>query len=63
MKFKTHSGAKKRVKVKKRIVQMQKASKRHLLINKSKRQKHSFEKGFPLQPGDRRRLKSLIPHL
>lgn len=39
MKQKTHSGAKKTVKRKKRILVVDKAAKRHLLVNKSKDQK------------------------
>lgn len=39
MKQKTHSGAKKTFKVKKKKIVVDKAAKRHLLINKSKGQK------------------------
>ncbi len=39
MKQKTHSGAKKTVKRKKKILMVDKAAKRHLLVNKSKDQK------------------------
>ncbi len=61
MKAKTHSGAKKRLKItgtgKKRF---KKASKRHLLVNKSKRQKGIKE--LEVAAGDNQKLSRLLPN-
>lgn len=55
MKAKTHSGTKKRIKVRKSgSLSVNKASRRHLLINKSKRQKNIQE-----MLADKTRKKSL----
>lgn len=49
---KTHSGLKKHVKVKKSgTITRAKAGKRHLLINKSKRQKKTGKKGIAIPEG------------
>lgn len=51
MKIKSHSGTKKRVKVRKSgTVMVQKSARNHLLINKSKKQKGSFINGMPVHP-------------
>ncbi len=64
MKQKTHSGAKKRFKAtgsKKQIkVVGRKASARHLLSNKSKRQKKMQGKTFDMQKGDTQTIKKLL---
>lgn len=55
MKAKTHSGTKKRIKVRKSgTLSVNKANRRHLLVNKSKRQKNIQE-----MPADRTRIVSL----
>ena len=62
MKQKTHSGAKKRVKVNgsgKAFVA--KASKRHLLTNKSKGQKAKFADGMPVCATRTRALRKMMP--
>ncbi|MBI5753936.1 50S ribosomal protein L35 [Candidatus Peregrinibacteria bacterium] len=60
MKVKSHSGLKKRLRVRKGgTVSFNKAAKRHLLTNKSKRQKKSMRGGIQVFPGymqDVRRL-------
>jgi len=57
MKQKTHSGVKKRVKVRNSgTLAVEKSAKRHLLSNKSKKQKASFKSGMPL---DKTRAKSV----
>lgn len=62
MKQKTHSGLKKRVKVRKSgTVMVQKSCKNHLLDNKSKKQKKSYKAGMPLPSGRRRSLRRLMP--
>jgi large subunit ribosomal protein L35 len=64
MKQKTHSGAKKRFKItgsKKKIkVLGRKASARHLLVNKSKRQKKLQGVAFQMQKGDSKTIKKLL---
>ncbi|MBI2463535.1 50S ribosomal protein L35 [Candidatus Peregrinibacteria bacterium] len=60
---KTHSGTKKRVIVKKKKIFMQKSSKNHLLRNKSKRQKNSYNKGMPLDSTNVSRIRKLLPNL
>jgi large subunit ribosomal protein L35 len=64
MKQKTHSGAKKRFKAtgskKKTKIVGRKASARHLLINKSKRQKKMRGKTFDMEKGDSKNIKKLL---
>ncbi|MBI5754589.1 50S ribosomal protein L35 [Candidatus Peregrinibacteria bacterium] len=60
MKHKTHSGTKKRVKIKKRKIMLQKSCKKHLLTNKSKRQKKSFPGGKELDPAFVKKIRRLI---
>jgi large subunit ribosomal protein L35 len=63
MKLKSHSGAKKRVKIssKGKII-FQKPCKRHLLINKSKRQKATGTTGgMSLHKTDEYKIKRLLP--
>lgn len=62
MKQKTHSGAKKRVKINgggKPFVE--KSCKRHLLTNKSKGQKAKFSDGMPVCPTRTRALRKMMP--
>ncbi|MEK7523664.1 MAG: 50S ribosomal protein L35 [Patescibacteria group bacterium] len=62
MKLKTHSGLKKRIKISSRGKMMyQKPGKRHLLINKSKRQKATHNMGAPLHHGDQKKVRHLLP--
>lgn len=64
MKIKTHSGAKKRVKVRaKGKMVLQKSCKQHLLSNKSKRQKESFKGGMPISTGNEKVLRKLLPNI
>jgi len=62
MKQKTHSGLKKRVKVRKSgTIMVQKSCKRHLLDNKSKKQKKLNKCGMPVPAGRRQSLRRLMP--
>ena len=62
MKQKTHSGLKKRVKVKKSgTVMVQKPCKKHLLDNKSKKQKRAYKSGMPVTLEQRETLRKLMP--
>ena len=62
MKQKTHSGAKKRFKVRKSgKVMTQKASKRHLLTNKSKGQKKKDASGMPVHSTRMQAIRRLLP--
>ena len=62
MKQKTHSGAKKRIKVRKSgTISVQKSCKRHLLLNKSKKQKKAFASGYPVDPTRMYALRKLMP--
>ena len=62
MKLKSHSGAKKRVlkKGKKKFF-MQKSGKRHLLSNKSKRQKNLHPRGMQGHKTNERMIERLLP--
>lgn len=61
-KQKSHSGLKKRVKVRKSGTAMvQKACKNHLLDNKSKGQKKSHGSGMPLEKTKVKAVKKLLP--
>ena len=64
MKQKSHSGAKKRVKFNgKGKMFLKKASRKHLLINKSKSQKKKFQKtGKPVNDSNVKAIKKLLPH-
>lgn len=63
MKLKSHSGAKKRVKINGKGKKfLQKAGKRHLLTNKSRRQKNFNSKGAPVDYTDLQRLNRLLPN-
>lgn len=62
MKLKSHSGTKKRVKISSRgKIMFQKPAKRHLLINKSKRQKNKYRNGMPAHAADVAKIKHLLP--
>jgi large subunit ribosomal protein L35 len=66
MKMKTHSGAKKRVRITgKGKIKVAKTSKKHLLINKSKRQKKFGQSshGIVLDKTQEKRARHLIPYL
>lgn len=61
MKLKTHRGLKKRIKISGRgKILFQKPNKRHLLINKSKRQKALYPNGKLLNAGDEYKVKRLL---
>lgn len=63
MKLKSHSGLKKRIKFSARgKVFMRKPGKKHLLINKSKRQKDAFAAGKPVHHSDAERIARLLPY-
>lgn len=63
MKQKSHTGAKKRIKITARgRVMFKKPCKNHLLFNKSKRQKRSFRKGVAANNSDVPKIKSLLPN-
>lgn len=62
MKLKSHSGTKKRVKVKKSgAISVDKAGRRHLLVNKSKRQKKLHKSGMPIDKTRMDDLRRLLP--
>jgi len=64
MKIKSHSGAKKRFKITANgKLKARKASKRHLLMQKSKRQKNTDAKGKVLNASDTARMKKILPYL
>jgi large subunit ribosomal protein L35 len=61
MKQKTHSGLKKRTKVKKSgKIMVAKSCKRHLLSNKSKKAKSSFKSGKLVDPTRKQSVKRLL---
>ncbi len=61
MKVKSHSGLKKRLKVKKSgALAFNKAARRHLLTNKSKRQKRSMRSGLPVYAGGMKHVRRLL---
>ncbi len=63
MKLKTHRASAKRVKVTGTgKMRFQKSAKKHLLINKSKRQKSAFPSGKPLTNRATRNFKRLMPY-
>lgn len=62
MKPKSHSGAKKRLKVRKSgKVMSEKSAKNHLLTNKSKRQKESFKSGMPIHKTRVKYVRQMLP--
>ncbi|MEK7126705.1 MAG: bL35 family ribosomal protein [Patescibacteria group bacterium] len=62
MKQKSHSGLKKRLKIRKSGRAMfQKSAKKHLLSNKSKRQKGASPDGLPIFKGMLQDMRRLIP--
>jgi len=62
MKIKTHSGLKKRVKIRKSgTATVQKSCKNHLLSDKSKRQKKSCPSGMKIDPTRMQSVKRLMP--
>ncbi len=64
MKQKSHSGLKKRVRVKSSGVAMvNKSCKNHLLSNKSKRQKKAFSSGMPIASTKLKAIRRLLPGL
>ncbi len=63
MKLKSHSATKKRVKITGRgKIRFQKSAKKHLLAQKSKRQKGAFSGGKPTTPGNIKNIKKLLPY-
>jgi len=63
MKLKSHSASKKRFKVTaKGKLKAQKAGKKHLLFNKSKRQKKLHKSGMGLNSKDQANMKKLLPY-
>lgn len=63
MKQKTHSGLKKRVRVRSSgTLSMKKACKNHLLSNKSKRQKKAHAKGLPITPAKKVAVRKMLPY-
>ncbi len=63
MKLKTHSGTKKRIRFTGTGKAMfQKAGKRHLLVNKSKKSKKRGLNGILVSKTLKRRLKKLLPY-
>ncbi len=63
MKLKSHSATKKRVKrTGTGKFMLQKSAKKHLLSNKSKRQKKAFKDGKPVFKGDAKNLAKLLPY-
>ena len=62
MKQKSHSGLKKRIKVRKSgTVMAQKSCRNHLLSNKSKGQKNKGSSGYPVHPTKIKAIKRLLP--
>lgn len=62
MKLKTHKGLRKRIKISSRgKIMMRKPGKKHLLINKSKRQKQLFTSGKPVHSTDQEKVRLLLP--
>ena len=62
MKQKTHSGLKKRVKVRSSgKITIQKSCKNHLLSNKSKGQKKAFSSGMPVPKTRMQSIRRLMP--
>lgn len=62
MKQKSHSGLKKRLKIRKSCsVRFDKAGKKHLLSNKSKRAKKSFPSGLPVTHAFLYPIRKMLP--
>jgi len=62
MKQKSHSGLKKRIKVKSSgTIRVQKSCRNHLLSNKSKRQKNAFPGGMPVTSAKIQAIRRLLP--
>ena len=63
MKLKSHSATKKRVKFTgSGKIRLQKSAKKHLLAQKSKRQKKLFKGGKPTTTGNEKSLRRLLPY-
>ena len=63
MKLKSHSASKKRIKVTGTgKMRFQKSAKKHLLTNKSKRQKKAFKSGKPLTLKAEKNFRRLLPY-
>jgi len=63
MKLKTHSGTKKRIrKTGSGKAMFDKAAKRHLLMNKSKKARKKNPNGVIVDKGHNKRLKKLLPY-
>lgn len=62
MKQKSHRGLKKRLKIRKSgSIRFDKAGKKHLLSDKSKRAKKSFPSGLPVNPSHLKDLRKMLP--
>ncbi len=62
MKAKTHSGLKKRIKVRNSgSISVRKSCKNHLLDNKSKKQKKAFADGMPVDSTRMQSIRRLMP--
>ena len=63
MKLKSHSATKKRVRFTGTgKIRLQKSAKKHLLAQKSKRQKKLFKNGKPTTKGNEKSLRRLLPY-
>ena len=63
MKLKSHSATKKRVKFTGTgKIRFQKSAKKHLLAQKSKRQKNAFKNGKPTIIGNEKNIRNLLPY-
>ncbi len=62
MKQKSHSGLKKRLKIRKSgSMRFDKSSRRHLLTNKSKKQKRRFKGGLPADSTKMKAIVGMLP--
>lgn len=63
MKLKTHKAAKKRIKITgSGKLRTEKAARKHLLTNKSKRQKKGYKNGRAVPKGDAKNMRKLLPN-
>jgi len=62
VKLKTHKGIQKRIKITKTgKLKKRRAFRSHLLEKKSPKRKQKYEKMFDISPGDKKKLKKLLP--
>lgn len=63
MKLKSHSASKKRIRITGTgKLRFEKSAKKHLLINKSKRQKELYKGGMPISKGMEKNIRKLLPY-